>query len=371
MTPRPQLADRTIALFYEGVLTPGAWCDALSLLCAQIGCEQAALTTWDRGTGQASVHESVGLPSACRDQFTEHYCEVDPAREVMDRIATGRWYVDHEIIGRVAMGRSVFYQDFLRAFGLASIVATPLLRDKFVECFLVFQYAPGASCRRHLHLLPPGMLSHLQRAVRLRRQFADVEERAALDLAILGALDLPLVVVDADGRIQAATARAEAMLMQSPHLTVRQHQIVLGGEGGRRLRGLIRAACAACPTGGGISAADPADAASALQILVTPMPVPLAARYQLSRPLAMVLLHDPNAQSASHEALCQQVYALTPAEARVALGITRGATPKDLARDGGVALATVRSQLSSVLQKTGVRRQADLARMLNAILLLR
>jgi DNA-binding CsgD family transcriptional regulator len=56
----------------------------------------------------------------------------------------------------------------------------------------------------------------------------------------------------------------------------------------------------------------------------------------------------------------QGLFDLSPAEARVARGIAAGKTVDDLANEVGLAVATVRSQLKSVFNKTGVSRQAEL-----------
>jgi DNA-binding CsgD family transcriptional regulator len=60
----------------------------------------------------------------------------------------------------------------------------------------------------------------------------------------------------------------------------------------------------------------------------------------------------------------QDLFDLTPAEARVAHGIAAGKTVHDLAREAGLALGTIRQQLKSVFSKTGVSRQADLVALL-------
>nr|WP_255613894.1 helix-turn-helix transcriptional regulator [Pseudogemmobacter faecipullorum] len=53
---------------------------------------------------------------------------------------------------------------------------------------------------------------------------------------------------------------------------------------------------------------------------------------------------------------------LTPAEAKVASLILQGHRPKEIARDLGVSVETVRSQLKAVFAKTGAASQADLVR---------
>jgi len=62
--------------------------------------------------------------------------------------------------------------------------------------------------------------------------------------------------------------------------------------------------------------------------------------------------------------LMKSLFDLTPSEARVASGIARGETPETIAASGGVAITTVRSQIRSVLEKTGTSRQSDLAGLL-------
>jgi len=68
--------------------------------------------------------------------------------------------------------------------------------------------------------------------------------------------------------------------------------------------------------------------------------------------------------SHSQEPLAIQLYAgscgLTPAETRVLLGLSEGLVPKQIASKHEVLLSTVRTQISSIRDKTGARRLSDL-----------
>jgi DNA-binding CsgD family transcriptional regulator len=68
--------------------------------------------------------------------------------------------------------------------------------------------------------------------------------------------------------------------------------------------------------------------------------------------------------SQNQEPLAIQLYAgscgLTPAETRVLLGLAEGLVPKQIASRHDVLLSTVRTQISSIREKTGTRRLADL-----------
>jgi DNA-binding NarL/FixJ family response regulator len=56
------------------------------------------------------------------------------------------------------------------------------------------------------------------------------------------------------------------------------------------------------------------------------------------------------------------LYGLTSAETRLLLALLDGACVSGYAESAGVSLNTVRSQLKSILLKTGCRRQAELMR---------
>lgn len=63
----------------------------------------------------------------------------------------------------------------------------------------------------------------------------------------------------------------------------------------------------------------------------------------------------------------QRLYGLTTAETEICIDIASGAIPAEIAERRGTTTATVRSQVKSALGKTGARRQADLAALVNRL----
>jgi DNA-binding CsgD family transcriptional regulator len=57
-------------------------------------------------------------------------------------------------------------------------------------------------------------------------------------------------------------------------------------------------------------------------------------------------------------------FALTPAEADLAVEIAKGDGRQAAARRLGISVGTVRSHLMRIFDKTGARRQAELVRLL-------
>jgi len=79
---------------------------------------------------------------------------------------------------------------------------------------------------------------------------------------------------------------------------------------------------------------------------------------------ALLVLTPVTAPAAPQIELMRSLFDLTASEARVARGLAAGETLDEIAATGGVAISTVRSQLRSVLQKTGCSRQAELVALL-------
>ncbi len=82
---------------------------------------------------------------------------------------------------------------------------------------------------------------------------------------------------------------------------------------------------------------------------------------------ALVVLTPVDRQMVPSAEVLQGLFDLTPAEARAARGVAGGQTLDEIARVHRVSKETVRSQMKSALAKTGMRRQAALARLLAGI----
>jgi DNA-binding CsgD family transcriptional regulator len=80
-------------------------------------------------------------------------------------------------------------------------------------------------------------------------------------------------------------------------------------------------------------------------------------------PLALVVIARPRPDAERIARRVRRVYSLTEAEARVVAGLTLGETVKQIATAHGVRVSTVRAQVRSIFEKTGVHRQTELVRL--------
>jgi DNA-binding CsgD family transcriptional regulator len=75
---------------------------------------------------------------------------------------------------------------------------------------------------------------------------------------------------------------------------------------------------------------------------------------------ALVLLSNPTGVSNALFDLLRHEFHLSLTEAKIAAALSTGADLKEVAHERGVSLNTLRTQLASIMEKTGIHRQAAL-----------
>lgn len=94
---------------------------------------------------------------------------------------------------------------------------------------------------------------------------------------------------------------------------------------------------------------------------------PVLSSKHRSSPRAVLFLHDLGAATNVAPTLLNELFDLTPAEARAAVQVLRGGTAEEMAGRLGVAVCTFKSQLQLVYAKTGAHRQGELLRLFWAL----
>lgn len=173
----------------------------------------------------------------------------------------------------------------------------------------------------------------------------------------LDMLDHALVIVDEAGAVHYRNRMASA-LIKSAGSPLSLAAGVLGARGRElhaRLQDAIRLACHERRSS---ALAASQGSRTPLRLMVVPMDSAGAARE------AAVWILAPHSPRLPHPRILGVLFGLSRAEARLALRLLAGQTPQECAREAGVGVATVRSQLHSMFAKTGARRQAELVALL-------
>ena len=181
--------------------------------------------------------------------------------------------------------------------------------------------------------------------------------RHELGHAVLDGIRQPLLAVDAQRHIALRNARADALLREGTLLRAYTgERLHACGEVNDRVleSALAELACGERPRWVvRLTAAD----GSAVDVQVQRL------RWARAAPLAVFTVFEP-VPTAEKESALAASFNLTPAEARVAGYLTQGMAPKQVAALCGVSTCTVRSQVQTLFEKTGVRRQPELVRLL-------
>ncbi len=362
------MKNDVVELIYEAALDVSRWQQVVVELARATGSTGGQVLLWDTqvdGAAFSLVEGGASSPEVVNRLYGAHYGAIDPRREHALGLPVGAWMACHHVCDDRFVDGSEFYQDyFIPVVGGRYMCGTRLADQQGMHAMLAIARAPGSEpfdpvALRYLDLLTP----HLTRAARLHLRIARLQGEVSERESLIHRLAVPTWIVAADGRIAFANAAAETSMRAEGAALVWQ-----AGRLGTRL------ACDAARLAGAIDAAVSRSVGDSFAIgrgsehpaLCTLLP--LSARSTLAnpwqRPMAAVFLSRADEGARLERKALQDLFGLTPAEARLAIELAAGHALDDCAARFGVSMSTVRVQLQAVYQKLGVNRQAALTAML-------
>jgi DNA-binding CsgD family transcriptional regulator/PAS domain-containing protein len=349
---------------YDAAMETSVWGSLGARLATALGGQTSALWIVEHG----HVREMISsLPAEAVALYQQYYHALDPWAALASRTPRLQALVGPELVPQRVVLASEFYNDWGAQFGVCHVVGAVVPLDARATATLGLAlerpFAADAfteADRQRLNVVLP----HLQRAVQLRRRLGHLEAQAQVGFAALDALPLGVVVAAADGAIVFANTAAEGLARCDEGLRLGGRLTGLGAMQpleAQRLRGLVYAVTHS--EAGGmlriIRRTQPP-----LAVLVAPLPTRLHPAMALAPSLALVLITDPANGPVLAAQTLQQLFALTAAEAEVALALAAGRGAEDIAAEREVSLATVRTQIRQILEKTGALHLRDLVRLL-------
>ncbi|MBR1143381.1 helix-turn-helix transcriptional regulator [Bradyrhizobium sp. AUGA SZCCT0431] len=269
---------------------------------------------------------------------------------------------------------TTFYQEWWRPAGYdTEPLTTNLLVDGAASgiftSYGLLNRSPFDSGQKRLFA---ALAQHLVRAVALQRRLYRLTSANEGALASLDGLQQGFLLVDAQARLLFVNRAARALLDARDVLRLEAGTLSASdADAGQTLRGLI-ASCAgeanAATDRGGDIALPRGTARLPLNVLVTPIrseTAMAAIPWTFSQhAVAIVLVSDPETEIQARVEDLRERFGFTPAEAAFALEIMKGDGRQATADRLGISVATARSHLTKIFDKTGVRRQAELVRLL-------
>jgi DNA-binding CsgD family transcriptional regulator/PAS domain-containing protein len=354
-------------LLYGAAVEQVDWTAVIARFADLIGGQKAWKPDLDLTNG-AGRGVMARIDPAAQVAYLQHYAALNPfVRPVMAREP---WpltvMTDEDRFPKEELTRTEYFNDFLAPMDIHSMVIVRLARRGGVLSTLnitrpkrLGQFErSGLAVARRLH-------PHLIRAFNLSAKFAELRGFAsglaeALDSSAHGVL-----LLDETGRIRHANTVAEQLLKEPDGLCV------VGGRLGaarndpaRRLEALIAGAAGltgVARAGGSMALATPS---RTLPLSLTVAPLRAGQLTPASGPAVLVCVTDLEAGVSLPEQKLRELFGLTPAETRLALALFEGLAPADAATRFAVSPHTVHSQLARIFEKTGVKKQAELVRLM-------
>ena len=360
-----RLAD-VVATAYEAASGGSTWFDFGNALCGLLGAQRCTLRLVD-----GSLTNLLAPADAADAAYRAHFHRVDPYRkhaaEAKARPHPNTAQIGALIIPPSELYRTEYFNDYAARHGQHHMLGGSVGLRRPLPIGLHRDAAAGAFTdvdRRALeHVLP-----HLQRALQLRERLALQAGTNAISTAALDAL--PACVIVVDGTMRVVHANAAGADLTSPGrsgLTI--SRAAFGGmqlsarhrDDNDALRRLIVRTVAG--GSGGVlrirARSDDVPEEATLAVLVSQIPGHLMTS---GAGLAIIVAREMSRPERVPERMLSDLYSLTAAEAAVAGALAGGIKAEDVARERGVSLDTVRTQVRTVLRKTNAANLRDFER---------
>lgn len=315
-----------------------------------------------------------GADASALAKFCEYYSKLNPWLPFWKAAPTMNVLVSDVTAPSTRFSNTEFYEDWLRPNAAQSAVGLKLFDEPGRIAMLAVHYDPmvarryNASISSALTALAP----LLKAAVALNRQISETATAERTIAQAIEALALPAFMVDRCACVKIANARGVSLLerlqLQSVDGRVRPRE--------RRAALQFQEAVASICAGGRqtidipLHTQDGAFCAALTLHPVSDAPMAAPGNTWMFAPerFVLVLVRERTIERALlNPKLLTDIFAMTPAEARLAACIGTGVSLEAAADSLSVSKETARSQLKQVFAKTDTHRQAELVALLAGI----
>lgn len=344
----------TIEEIYQASITPEGWYDVLKCLVEISDAEGAMLFT--PGAGLMQWICSPQIFPVVQQWISSGWVNRNSRERLISRLEP-RFLTDLDGFTPEELATDPFYNEFLRPHGLGWCAGTVIHppSGKPVVVSIEKAYDKGPVAREAVDALN-SLRPHLERAAAL--SVAAGREYARTMVGLLQAIGVPAAVLKRDGQSMVAN---QPLLNCAPTIGVgADDRLTFSNPGARESFSKALAVIA-----------DPLSGVSRRSLVISDLQhdphfiahlirFDSSARRIFSEAETILIVTHEKDQPALDPSLLTSLFDLTPTEARIASLLVKGHSVRSIAHMQGVETNTIRMQLKSVFNKTGVHRQAQL-----------
>jgi DNA-binding CsgD family transcriptional regulator/PAS domain-containing protein len=353
----------TLGVIYDTALAPASWPTLLQRLGQDFHCHFVGMvaSNTDRSAFDGMA---FGIDREAHQAFLRRHHQNSPLRLAAPPMLTGEVIGSEAIMPRATFERTEIYQDFFRPHDMGYGLRLTLWQGEAGAHTMSLVRPWGAGTFDGLeHQLAHRLMPHLQRAAAVGRHMraADLMMRSAH--AVLDAVQQPVVLLGADGRLIHGNAAAEALLRAADGLSVGRRGLYGASAAATRALEAVVAAAARTGVSGMIRLQRPSGGAP---LVLIAMPMHGLDDFALEEhPRVLVCISDPARHTEIEPRLLMEFFGLNAAEAALAQQLLAGRELKAIAAASGRNISTVRHLLGRLMAKTGTGQQSELIRLLD------
>ena len=361
-----------IERMYDAVSNVDMWVDALQAAAEFCEADAMLLVYGNLSGGDPVVIEATGFKTEVLDLYTKNHLKDDelvresmlgPVGLVISSEHRRRGWSFHD---------TPMYRRLLRPCELRYLAGTAVLNTPkvYASLWMGRSEEAGESSPNNLQRFSE-LVPHYGRAMAVHHRLRVAEMRAELATGAFDRVSVGVVLLDVAGDPILANREAVRIALRRDGIVFRDRCLAAEHPAdSKRLRELIRqVGQSASPSepskfiGGGAIRITRSSGQSDYHVVVMPLPK----RCQPgdgSGAVAVLFITDPDKMQNPVDFLFSDLYGLTDAESRLVCELLDGCGLTVAAERLGLSRNTVHSQLASVFQKTGTRRQGELLSLL-------
>jgi DNA-binding CsgD family transcriptional regulator len=367
--------DVQLSLVQDLLSAPGnieGWQAFLLHLCDALRGSAANFISHDFASIQASVSVTAHTAPEALADYGRYWHQEDPWAHSPHaaELRTGAVVLGDRLIGRDAMRRTAYYDDFGRRYGIFQCLAGMIeVSPKALSCISINRSEQRDTFDDGDSAFLSALMPSVRQALQIHRRLEGAELMATHAADVLDRLPHGVILLSAAGAVLSSNRAAGVILRSRDGLTVDTGELRAATVGvTSQLRALIGAAIR---TSQGVSIEPDQglllprpSGRRPLSLIVAPLPS--KRRVLVPDPLratAVIFVTDPERTPLPDAALIRTIFRLTTAESQLVRCLAAGLSLEQAAVQLGLRPATVRTRLKDVFQKTNTHRQADLVRL--------
>ncbi|MCX7170190.1 MAG: helix-turn-helix transcriptional regulator [Proteobacteria bacterium] len=352
---------------YESATNPALWPEAFAPIVRLLGGNKGLLFSHQATPEQKGIWATYRISEEDFRPYVERYHALDVWMQrghELGLFVPGNVMTGDDLLPREEFLASIFYREHLALHDIHDLCCG-ILHDGSEPDIPIVHIAIYCSHAKPLFgaaekVLVAALIPHLREATRIGFRTASLEHRVGIMQSAVETLSPALVLLDSRGSVVFTSGRARELLATSDRLSLVAGKLVVE----RMQQARLDAWLAISPTDETMLGILGPSGKPNIWLIRVPMPTEETIPPDSRRPAIALMIHDSTAVNKIDIRGFAKFHGLTPAEARLLNLLPEHTSLPPISQALGVSIHTIRSQLRTIREKTGARRQAELVKMM-------